>query len=48
MGFWLAYLHFTVAHDKVQGQGHAHVDSISKMVTDRANITITMKYEVAF
>ena len=39
-----AYLHLTLARCKVI---HISTANISKMVKDRANITIAFKYEVA-
>ena len=47
VGFRLAYLHLTLTHSKGQIKvSHIRTVSISKMVTDLANITIDIKYEV--
>ena len=50
MVFLLAHLHLTLAHSLGQCQGHPHIltANISKMVRDKANITIVIKYEVAY
>ena len=46
-GFLLAYLHLTLDHS--QGQSLTHlIVNIYKMLTDRANITIAVKYEVTY
>ena len=41
-----ADLYLTPSHSKGQGQGHAHFnfEYISKIVTDKANITFAIKY----
>ena len=49
-GFRLAYLHLTLEHCIGQGQGNPHLDceSLSKLMTDRANITVTINYKVEY
>ena len=49
MAFRSAYLCLTLAYSK--GQSRSDTDStanVSKMVTDGANITIAIKYEVTY
>ena len=48
MDFRLAHLYLILADSRGQDQGHAYFHcELSKIVTDMANITITMIYEVA-
>ena len=47
MAFPLAYLHSTLVYSNYQGQGHEHFDCEYLTVTDRANFTFAIKYEVA-
>ena len=47
MVFWLAYLYLTWPILKVKVMHISNVN-ISKMITDRENLTITIKYEVAY
>ena len=49
VAFQLAYLHFTLAHSKVQVQGHAHFyyEYILQTATDRIKIGIANKQKVA-
>ena len=48
MTFRLVYLDLTLARSDGQGEGNAYFYYISKMVTDRDNLTVVIKYEVAY